>query len=186
MEDKTDQRLVADYMAGKEQSLELLIKRYLKSIYFFAYYYAGNTQDAEDVAQEVFLRAWRRIKKFDQKKSFKTWIFSIAKNASINTYKRKKTIPFSAFSASGGENIIIETLVDSLPLPDELLEMREQEKILTKAIEKFSLNYRAVILLRYNNDLTFREIAESLNESLNTVKSRYNRALAILKKLLSE
>ncbi|MBI4159946.1 sigma-70 family RNA polymerase sigma factor [Candidatus Wolfebacteria bacterium] len=73
-----------------EVSLELLIRRYLKPIYGFTYRYVGAGQDTEDVTQETFVKVWRNLKKFDQNKSFKTWIFSIAKNTAIDFLKKKK------------------------------------------------------------------------------------------------
>ncbi len=72
---RLDEKLIADYLAGDEQSLELLIKQYLKPIYSFVSRYVGNGQEAEDITQEVFVRVWRSLKKFDQTKSFKTWVF---------------------------------------------------------------------------------------------------------------
>ena len=82
-----DAQLVADYLNGDEQSLHLLIERYLKPVYRFVHSYVGSDLDAEDISQEVFVRAWRNLKKFDQEKSFKTWIFAIAKHASIDVLK---------------------------------------------------------------------------------------------------
>jgi len=153
-------------------------------------------QDAEDVTQEVFVKVWRNLKKFDQQKSFKTWIFSIAKNASLDYLKKKKAIPFSEFSARGGsafggenvagENMLAETLADPAPLPQELLERAGIAQVLNKTMEKLSPKYRMVLFLRYNDHFTFREIAETLGESINTVKSRNRRALIKIRKLLSK
>lgn len=159
-----------------EKSLEILIKQYLKPIYNFVYRYAGNAQDAEDITQDVFVKVWRNLKKFDRQKSFKAWIFTIAKNTSIDFLKKKKTIPLSSF----------DTLIDPSPLPYEILEQKGMGEMLSRAINKLSPKYRTVLSLSYNKHLTFREIAESLNEPLNTVKSRYRRALIILKKFLQE
>ena len=183
---RSDNQLIADYFEGDEKSLEVLIKLYLKSIYSFVYRYIGNSQDAEDITQEVFLKTWRNLKRFDQNRSFKTWIFSIAKNTCIDTLKKKKTIPFSEFEDGEGRNMLLETFVDATPLPNELFEQADITKILTSAIEKLLPKYRMVLFLRYNDHFTFREIAEVSGESLHTVKSRYRRALIQLKKLLIE
>jgi len=182
--DRSDQQLVASYLKGDENSLEVLIKRYLKPIYNFVFRYIGSPQEAEDITQEVFVKAWRNLKKFDQNRSFKTWIFSIAKNSCIDFLKKKKTIPFSEFENKTGRNVLLETLVDNAPLPNQLFEQVNITKILTSAIEKLSPQYRMVLFLRYNDHFTFREIAEVLNEPLHTVKSRHRRALIQLKKLL--
>lgn len=123
---------------------------------------------------------------FNPKKgSFKTWVFAIAKNTAIDFLKKKKMIPFSEFENKEGENVITETLADSSPLPQELLERAEVAQMLSSAMDKLFPKYRMVLFLRYNDHFNFREIAESLGESLDTVKSRHRRALVMLKKLLS-
>ncbi len=183
---RPDQQLIADYLAGDEQSLELLIGQYLKPIYSFVSRYVGNGQEAEDITQEVFVRVWRNLKKFDQDKSFKTWIFSIAKNASLDFLKKKKAIPFSEFDTEDGGNLITDTLADPSPLPLALLERADMAKMLNVAMEKLSPQYRMVLFLRYNDHFNFREIAESLGESLNTITSRHRRALIVLRNLIQE
>lgn len=185
--DSSDQKLIDDYLSGDERSLEVLFGRYLKLIYGFIYRYAGgNAQDTEDITQDVFVKVWHNLKKFDRQKNFKTWIFAIAKNTAIDFIKKKKIIPFSKFENEEGENILMETVTDPAPSPLELLEKSDIARMVNLAIEKLSLKYRLALFLRYNNDFTFREIAESLGESLNTVKSRHRRALVMLKNLLSE
>ncbi len=180
----SDQILIRKYLQGDEKSLEALILAYLKPIYSFTYRYVGNAQDAEDITQEVFVKVWRHLKRFNQNKSFKTWVFAIAKNTAIDFLKKKKTIPFSEFENEAGENMLTETLANPAPLPQELLERAGAAQILSSAIDKLSLNYRMVLFLRYNDHFNFREIAESLGESLNTVKSRHRRALIMMRKLL--
>ncbi len=186
MPKKNDEQLIINYLKGDEKSLEVLIRRYLKPIYSFVYRYIGGSYEAEDITQEVFVRVWRNIKKFDKQKSFKTWIFSIAKNASIDFLKKKKSIPFSEFENREGQNPVIDKLADSSPLPSELFEKKDIVRVITSAIEKISPKYRMVLFLRYNDHFTFREIAETLGESINTVKTRHRRGIAIMKKLLRE
>jgi len=183
---RSDQQLVSDYLSGDEKSLEVLFGRYLKPIYSFTYRYVGDGQDAEDVTQEAFVKVWRNLKKFDQQKSFKTWIFSIAKNTAIDFLKKKKATTFSEFENEEGENMITETLADPSPLPQELLEKAGVAQILNAAMEKLSPKYRMVLFLRYNDQFNFREIAESLGEPIHTITSRHRRALIQLKKLLTE
>lgn len=184
MINNSDQILIKKYLKGDEKSLEVLILTYLKPIYNFSYRYVGNTQDAEDVTQEVFIKAWRNIKKFDQRKSFKTWLFSIAKNSCIDFLKKKRSIPFSKFENEESKNALTETLADPSPFPQELLERAETSLVLNSAMKKLPLKYRLVLFLRYNDYFNFREIAETLSEPLSTITSRHRRALIIIKKLL--
>lgn len=180
MQNRSDIELIAAYFKGDNESLEILIKRYLKPIYGFAYRYVGNKQDAEDITQKIFIKVWRHLKKFNRNKSFKTWIFAVAKNTAIDFLKKKKTAPFSE------ENKFIETLTDPAPLPQELLEKADLAQMLSLAAEKLSPQYRKVLSLRYNDYFNFREIAESLGEPLNTVKSWHRRAMIALRNLMQE
>ncbi len=181
----SDEQFIAEYLSGDEKSLEILFGRYLKPVYSFVFRYLGTRQDAEDVTQDVFVKAWRNLKKFDQNKSFKTWLFSIAKNSCLDFLKKKKAIPFSDFENEEGENVLTETLVDPSPLPHELLEKADIVQMLNYAMEKLSPKYRMILFLRYNDHFNFQEIADVLGESINTVTSRHRRALIKLKELLS-
>lgn len=184
MKSHSDKQLISDYLAGDAKSFEILVKEYLKPIYSFACRYVGNAQDAEDIAQDVFVKVWRNIKKFDLNRSFKTWIFSIAKNSCIDSLRKKKSIPFSRFENEKGENVLVEKIADSRPLIDEILKRADITKTLNLVMERLTPDYRMLLFLRYNDHFTFKEISESLGESINTVKSRHRRALIRLKKLL--
>jgi len=180
MPKREEEKLVAQYLKGDEKALEILIKQYLKPIYSFVYSYVGNASDTEDITQEVFVKMWRNIKKFDQQKSFKTWFFTIAKNASIDFLKKKKPIPFSKFENEKGQNVFLDNLAAPILLPSEIFNRAD----IDSALKKLSPKYRLVLSLYYGAQLNFREIADSLDEPLNTIKSRYRRALILLKKFL--
>ncbi len=181
-----DRQLIYDYLKkGDEKSLEILIQRYLKPVYGFAYRYVGNVQEAEDIAQDVFVKVWKNLKKFKQEKNFKTWVFTIAKNTAFDFLRKKKAITFSELGNEESESNILKKFIDPSLLPDELLEQKGIREIFVKAVGKLFPKYRKVLLLRHEENLTFREIAETLDEPLNTVKSRHRRAVIALKKLLS-
>ena len=182
--ENNDEQLVSAYLNGDEKSLETLIQRYMDPIYSFVYRHIGKPREAEDVTQEVFLKCWKNLKTFDQQRSFKTWIFNIAKNASIDFLRKKKSINFSDLENEDGENEIVDNLTDSEPLPDELFERKNLAEELTGAINKLPLKYRMVLFLHYNDHFNFREISESLGESINTVKSRHLRGIKMLKSLI--
>jgi len=170
MTKKDDAQLVGQYLDGDEKSLEILIKRYLKPIFSFVYKYIGNNQEAEDITQDVFVKVWRNLKKFDKNKKFKTWIFSIAKNTSIDWLKKKRAIPMVELPEllKDERNTIKDDLINGFEI----------------MIKNLSPQHREVLTLYYDNDFNFREIAENLGQSLNTVKSRHRRAILQLKKLL--
>jgi len=170
MTKKDDAQLVGQYLDGDEKSLEILIKRYLKPIFSFVYKYVGNNQEAEDITQDVFVKVWRNLKKFDKNKKFKTWIFSIAKNTSIDWLKKKRAIPMVELPEllKDERNTIKDDLINGFEI----------------MIKNLSPQHREVLTLYYDNDFNFREIAENLGQPLNTVKSRHRRAILQLKKLL--
>ncbi len=196
MPENSDEQLVASYFKGDEKSLEILIERYLKPIYNFVYQYVRGLDEAEDITQEVFVKAWRNLKKFNPKKShfvkignrqgksFKAWLFTIARNTSIDAIRKKKSIPFSEFENEEGKNVLIDKLIDPTPSANKISEQLDLARILTTAIEKLSSKYRLVLSLRYNDNFTFQEIAESLGESPNTIRSRHRRALTHLNRIL--
>jgi len=178
----TDEQLVGRYLNEQnERALEDLVRRYLPLIFSFVKKYTGNEGDASDIAQEVFVKVWKNIKSFDQNKSFRTWIFTIAKRTAIDELRKKNALPFSLLREEGD---FIESLGDESPSVLDQIFSQQQSQELAGAVAKLPTNYRSVIKLYSNDGLNFREIASKIKEPLNTVKSRYRRGLALLKKLL--
>jgi len=186
MTDNEDQNLITRYFQGEEKALENLIQKYLRPIFNFVYRFTNNTQDAEDLTQEVFVRVWQNLKRLDRQRSFKTWLFSVAKNAAIDFLRKKKVLYFSEFEDKKGNNPIIDSLADPSPLPQEIFECQSIAADLNRVIGKLPPQYRLILLLHYNDHFTFQEIAETTGEPLNTIKSRHRRALIFLKELLQE
>ncbi|MFA5129029.1 MAG: sigma-70 family RNA polymerase sigma factor [Patescibacteria group bacterium] len=186
MENNSDEKLIRQYLKGDKESLEILVKKYLKPVYSFVRYLVGDDISAEDITQEVFVRAWKNLKKFDIKKNFKTWIFSIAKNAAVDYLRKKKAVPFSAFDNDDGGNMIAETLTDPAPLPSETTEQADTAHLLRAAMKNLSENHQTVLYLKYYSCLTFKKISELTGVPLHTAKSRHRRALAALRDALTE
>lgn len=175
----SDNNLIKNYLKGDEKSLEILIGRYLKPIYSFIYKNVGNQAEAEDITQEVFVRIWKNIKKFDQKKKFKPWLFQIARNASIDYLRKKKAIPFSRFENEKGQNAFIEN-IKAAPL--YIIENLSDKRVLAAAMQGIGPREQKIINLRHNEGMSFKQIAEVFEESINTIKSRYRRTLVGLKR----
>jgi len=171
----SDQELIQLYLKGREDALELLIRKYLKPIYGYVFRFVQNQQDAEDLTQEIFLKMWRNLKKFKKGKSFKSWLFKIAKNTCFDFLRKKKRD-----LALNLENLDI--LADFAPSLIEELEKENWAEKIKKGIEKLPLKMQKVLDLYYNFGLNFREISEVLEESVNTIKSRHRRAIYRLKK----
>ena len=175
----SDEQLIADYLAGDEKSLEILIKRYLKPIYSFCFRLVGDRQEAEDLTQEVFVKMWRNLKRFNRNKKFKTWIFTIAKNTCFDFLRKKKKISILSLEK-------YFYLADFNPLPNEVFEKEGLKKKIQEVIKDLSFKTREVLNLYYNNGLTLKEIAEVLEEPINTVKSRHLRAIVKLKNIFKD
>lgn len=184
-----DKKLIELYIKeNNEAAFEALVKRYLPIVYGFVRKYIGNQDNASDITQEVFVKVWKNLKKFNPErnhlKNFRAWIFTIAKRTAIDWLRKKNALPFSMLENGDGGSFV-DSLIDSSPLISEQILIKENSKELKMALTSLPLNYATVINLRVNSGLNFREIAESLNESINTVKSRYRRSLSLLKKTLS-
>ena len=186
MDEMNDGQLVAKHLGGDEQSLDVLVARYVKPVYRLIYSYVRNEQEAEDITQEVFVRAWKNLYTFDPEQNFKTWIFTIAKRASIDALRKKKAVPFSAFENKNGDNILFETLADDGLLPDEISERNALGRMIAGAMTMLSPQFQTVLSMHYTDDLTFANISKQLDEPIDTVKSRHHRAIAALKRIIGK
>ncbi len=181
--DLSDEQLMTKYLKGDEKSLEVLIKKYLKPIYNFTYWYVGHAVCAEDITQEVFIKMWRNLKKFNPQNKFKIWLFTIAKNTCLDYLKKKKSIAFSELVKEEDKNLL-ENIIDEGLLPDEIFTRKNLLEKINLAFEKLPIQSQIILFLHYNQEFSFQEISEILGEPLNTVKSRHYRAIVQLKKLL--
>jgi len=182
----SDNELALLAKAGNEQALETLIKRHLSIVYGCCLRYLGNQDEADDAVQEAFVKVWRNLKKIDPEKNFKAWALEIAKNTCLDMLKKKRTVPMSAFDDENGNNFIIDTFASSAASPSDMAEHSILSRILSSAMKKLSPAYQKVLSLYYKEGLNFREISESLNEPLHTIKSRHRRAVINLRLILDK
>lgn len=184
MIDNNDQQLIGQFADGDENSFNLLVSKYFRRVFSFVYIFVNDRKEAEDLAQETFVKVWRGLKKFDRTKNFRTWLLAIAKNCAIDYLRKKKHLTFSEMERDEGFNLS-DSLTDDSPLPSEQMEQFIASTQLNESLDKLPLKQRSVLSLYYQSDLNFREIAEIMDEPINTVKSRHRRALAVLKQSLS-
>lgn len=183
MKNLTDEKLVQIYLKGNEKALEEIVRRYLPLIYNFSRRYSGDADNASDIVQEVFVKVWKNIEKFDSSKNFKSWIFTIAKHAALDYLKKKNALPLSLIEEENADSI--ENIADPNQLPPlENFYKQTLSENLALAIGKLPVKYGVVIRLYHKKSLNFREISDLTDESINTIKSRYRRGMALLKKLL--
>ncbi len=182
----TDEEIISAFNNGDEEAFKELVNRYTTPLYNFTARLAG-AQNAPDIVQDTFVKAWKNLERFDAKKAnFKTWIFTIARNTVTDLLRKKKSLLFSDIKTA--EETDIDSYAQNIPdeelLPDELLAKADEEKILHGMLDKLNPEYQEVLILHYQEEMTFDEISKVLGKSLNTVKSQNRRAILTLRKLL--
>ncbi len=179
-----DASRIIRYRAGDQKAFSELVNAHLSAVYSFVARYVGYGGEAEDIVQEVFVKVWKNLGRFDTSRNFRTWLFTIAKNTALDWLKKKRPVAFSELDDGQGGTSFEETVVaDESPASERFDERLTKEK-LTAGLDSLPPEYRAVVLLRLDSQLTFREIAETLNKSANTVKSHYRRAVALLRRFM--
>ncbi|MFA5029757.1 MAG: sigma-70 family RNA polymerase sigma factor [Patescibacteria group bacterium] len=186
MLETTDEQLIALYLRGHQEALEILIKRYLNLVYGAVYRLVSSQVEAEDITQETFIRAWKNLKKFDQQKNFRVWLMAIAKNAALDYLKKKRAINFTELENVFDKDNLLGNIADPTPLASQLAENQDTADWLAANLAQLTAENSLILSWHHQDGLTFKEISQKINAPLNTVKSRYRRALLKLKKILGE
>ncbi len=165
-----------------------LYERYKDRIYNVCYRITGNPTDALDASQETFGIVFRRIGEFRFQSRFSSWVYRIAVNASIDLRRRGRTRRFASLDSvreGGGSDAQFDVSTGDVEMPSAAVSRRELEHEIQRAIDRLSSKLRSIIVLRYNENLSYDEVAEALQVSLGTVKSRLSRAHAALNRELT-
>ncbi|HZQ38423.1 MAG TPA: RNA polymerase sigma factor [Dehalococcoidia bacterium] len=179
---RTDEQLVAAFLGGDAEAYEELVRRYSRRIFNFVYRMIGSYADADDVAQDVFVQVYRSLPAARTDLPFKPWLYVIARNKCLDFVKRKRPVLFADVDGPDDEgSSITERVPDPDPLPEELAERADLQRILHEAVLELPERYRQVVAMRYTGDLSFAEIADALNVPENTVKTHFHRAKALLR-----
>ena len=184
---RTEAELIAAVLGGEIQLYHELIQPYERSVYVMALSYVKNEADAEDAAQETFVRAFRKLSSFRAESKFSTWLMSITINEARTRLRRQALIRMEPLDQLPDENMSISPalLRDWREIPSEVLEREEVRNLILRAVEQLPDIYRQVFLLRDVEELTVSETAETLNISVPSVKVRLHRARMMLQKLLA-
>jgi RNA polymerase sigma-70 factor (ECF subfamily) len=183
-----DAELAKNAKEGDEEAFAELVKRHLPAVYTFLARYTGDDALAEDATQETFVKAWRNLSRFDASKPLRPWLMRIARNAANDTLRKKRALPFSRLFAlrdEGDDFSFEDTLADEAPLPPELFEKRELAETVQRALAELPERDRALLLMRYEDEFPFEDIATALSAPLNTVKSWHRRALIRLRAIIA-
>jgi RNA polymerase sigma-70 factor, ECF subfamily len=174
MDETEDIQLVREVQKGSRESFEKLVVRYEKPIFNATYRILRDYEDAKDVTQSVFLKAFENLQSFNGNHRFFSWIYRIAVNESINLCKSRKRL-----------EPVEEIRAEEHNTPETLLRSTELDGIVQSALMSLAFDYRVVIVLRHFNDCDYREIGEILEIPEKTVKSRLFTARALLRERLA-
>jgi RNA polymerase sigma-70 factor, ECF subfamily len=181
----TDEELVARSMGGDLDSFNQLVLRWERPIYALAYRVIGREEDARDVAQETFLRAFRALKGFKGQAKFSSWLYRITLNLCRDWIRRERRTP--VVQAPEGVDVI-ELAGEATPTEsiEELVSRHEIGRAVGKAMSQLPEEQRTAIILKEYHGLTFQEIADLLDCPLSTVKTRLYQGLTVLRKQLRD
>lgn len=182
---RSDLKLIRKCKRGEEAAFEALLNRYRGPIYSLCFRMTRHSEDAHDLAQEIFIKVFSLLERYDEEYAFSSWLFRIATNHCID-YLRRNRLRFLSLDGGGHkDNEEIEfQLPDSGPCPDTVLQRKEALDRLEEIIDQLPPHYRAITLLRHDQELSYEEIAEILDLPLGTVKARIHRARNLIQQML--
>jgi RNA polymerase sigma-70 factor (ECF subfamily) len=170
-----DREAVEACQGGEREAFDRLVERYQRDVYRLCYRYVNNHEDANDMAQEVFIKAYRALGRFRGDSSFSTWLYRIAVNTCLN---------FRASRRPPGEELP-EGLADASEDVGQQLEREERARRVREAVRRLPEKQRATLILKIYNDLTHQEVAVILGSTVGTVKANLFHALGNLRRILA-
>ena len=174
-----DGAVVSAFLGGEERAFQELVERYQTRLLNFIYRTIGDREKAEDLVQEVFIRVYRHIHRFDRSKKFSTWVYTIASNLAKNELRNRSRNPLVLFQAIKNNWEDEERPLqfeDTTARPDDLFRKRHLRQLVEDTVAKLPEHHRQVFVLRELEGKSYEEIAEITDCNLGTVKSRLNRA----------
>lgn len=182
----SDEELVERIKSENVELFEVLVSRYQKKLVNYIFRMINDFQTAMELSQEVFLKVYTSLDKFNPEYKFTTWIHRIASNATIDWLRKKRIDTYSLENPANPDGMSLEQQLPSGDIdPAQELEMRQLKGRIEGAIAKLPFIYRQLIVLRHLNDLSYDEIAEAVNLPLGTVKNRIFRGREMLKVTLA-
>ncbi|MUV38200.1 ECF RNA polymerase sigma factor SigW [Lentibacillus sp. JNUCC-1] len=170
---------------GDQTAFEDVVSYFQHRIYYHCYRMLGNAHEAEDIAQETFIRAYVNIHSFDEHRKFSTWLYRIATNLTIDRLRKRKPDFYLDAEIKGAEGLdMYSQLASDDPLPQKEVENIELQDEIQFAIRELPPHYRSTITLRYLEEFSLNEISEILDVPLGTVKTRIHRGREILREKL--
>lgn len=184
---EADILVVEKVLAGDTDAFAVLVEKYQSRVYSAALGYVYSPDEALDIAQDTFVKAYTNLHKFSSNSSFYTWIYRIAVNTAIDWLRKRKNRKVDSLDDDRFSEVGFEPVAKDLDYdPEEVLEKNEFHRTLRAAVAKLTLKLRSVIILHDIEGLSQEEVAAVLKIPVGTVKSRVSRARAELKKILQK
>jgi RNA polymerase sigma factor (sigma-70 family) len=182
----SDYILVQRAHVGDQNAFEILVDRYSALLYLLVFQLVRDEHLVYDILQHVFLQLFRSLPELEKGGTIKAWLSQVARNRSIDELRRKRPLLFSeiALFPDEDENSPLSTLLDPDLQPEEQVELHELREQLLEAIEALPSRYRAIVRLRYTDQLSFREIGQVLSIPESTAKTYLSRARKHLRTML--
>ena len=180
-------KIIESCLLGNTQIFSRLIDNYKNMVYNLAYRMSNNSQEAEDISQEAFLRAYQSLARFNPSYKFSTWLYQITLNIIRDKFKKKELKPASLDTPiEKDDSEFYPQPADFTNNPEQIMAQKEDAQAIQQAINSLPLKYREVLVLRHLQDLSYIEIANILKLPQGTVKIRLYRAREQLKKILED
>lgn len=171
----TDDELIEKTLSGDEEAFKMLVEKYKTPLYSYAFNMLSDEGRANDVFQEVFIKVFKNMGKYNRQGKFKAWVFKMANNLIMDNFRKKQFDP------------LVENMADkSGDCPAELLDKKEDFNRLNRALASLKPEDRQIIYLKHYGSMTFAEIADISNLPLGTVLAKANRSLKKLRRFLGE
>jgi RNA polymerase sigma-70 factor (ECF subfamily) len=174
-----DSGLVTEFLGGEERAFQVLVERYQTRLLNFVYRTISDRERGEDLVQEVFIRVYRHLHRFDRSKKFSTWVYTIASNLAKNELRNRSRNPlvfFQTIRKNWQDDDRPLQFEDSASRPDDLYRKRHLRELVESSVAQLPEHHRQVFILRELEGKSYEEIAEITGCNLGTVKSRLNRA----------
>jgi RNA polymerase sigma-70 factor (ECF subfamily) len=188
--DGSDEQLMLAFRTGDARAFEVLVERHRGPVFNFIFRSTGQTERAEDLLQETWLKVIRRAQEYEPKARFTTWLYTIARNLCVDSARKERfrgTVPLDAAGqGDGAQRPLAECLPDFQPTPDRAAHNAQLRPVLEQALMSLPRDQREVFILREYSGIPFKEIAAVVGMSENTIKSRMRYALEGLRKRLRE
>jgi RNA polymerase sigma-70 factor (ECF subfamily) len=184
-----DIELVKQTLRGDKEGFEKLVYLYQDKVYSLCYRYSGNEEDAFDLAQEAFIKAYRSLSTFKGKSRFSTWLYRVTTNVCLDELRRRRRdIQSQSLDqpVTGSDGEMNRIILDESQSIDTWYETKEQAEYIQSLLNELKPDHRMVLLLKDIMELSYEEISQVLNISTGTIKSRLSRARDLLRRKLLE